>query len=107
MLSGRLPMRAVATKLDLALLNKLRSQLFGRLLRQSPEFYHTHETGELNAVVNQFAVEATMTLRQVSLDMILQIVTLGITVGLLIYNFDMKPAPALLGVRTQTFAQLL
>jgi ATP-binding cassette subfamily B protein len=85
----RLPMRAVATKLDLALSNKLRSQLFGRLLRQSPEFYHTHETGELNAVVNQFAVEATMTLRQVSLDFFLQILTLGITVGLLIYNFDM------------------
>lgn len=98
MLAVRLPMRAVATKLDLALSNKLRSQLFARLLRQSPEFYHTHETGELNAVVNQFAVEATMTLRQVSLDMILQIVTLGITVGLLIYNFDMKPAPTLFGV---------
>jgi len=89
MLGIRLPMRAIATKLDLALSNKLRSQLFGRLLRQSPEFYHTHETGELNAVVNQFAVEATMTLRQVSLDMFLQIATLGITVGLLIYNFDM------------------
>jgi ATP-binding cassette subfamily B protein len=98
MLAVRLPMRAVATKLDLALSNKLRSQLFARLLRQSPEFYHTHETGELNAVVNQFAVEATMTLRQVSLDMILQLVTLGITVGLLIYNFDMKPAPVLFGV---------
>jgi ATP-binding cassette, subfamily B, bacterial len=104
MLAVRLPMRAVATKLDLALSNKLRSQLFARLLRQSPEFYHTHETGELNAVVNQFAVEATMTLRQVSLDVILQVVTLGITVGLLIYNFDMKPAPVLFGVTIPPFA---
>src|SRR5205085_7929934 len=104
MLAVRLPMRAVATKLDLALSNKLRSQLFARLLRQSPEFYHTHETGELNAVVNQFAVEATMTLRQVSLDAILQVVTLGITVGLLIYNFDMKPAPTLFGMTIPPFA---
>src|SRR5436190_7685575 len=39
-LAVRLPLRAVATKLDLALSNKLRGQLFGRLLRQSPEFYH-------------------------------------------------------------------
>src|SRR5688572_6942464 len=94
-----LPMRAIATKLDLALSNKMRSQLFGRLLRQSPEFYHTHESGELNAVVNQFTVEATMTLRQVSLDMLLQIVTLGITVGLLIYNFQMDgPPPTIFGV---------
>jgi ABC-type multidrug transport system fused ATPase/permease subunit len=94
-----LPMRAIATKLDLALSNKMRSQLFGRLLRQSPEFYHTHESGELNAVVNQFTVEATMTLRQVSLDMLLQIVTLGITVGLLIYNFQMEgPPPTIFGV---------
>ncbi|HEX4666761.1 MAG TPA: ABC transporter transmembrane domain-containing protein, partial [Chthoniobacterales bacterium] len=97
-LGVRLPLRAVATKLDLAMSNKLRSQLFARLLRQSPEFYHKHETGELNAVVNQFAVEATMTLRQVSLDVILQVITLGITVGLLIYNFDMKPAPTLFGM---------
>ena len=92
-----LPMRTISTKLDLALSNKLRSQLFARLLRQSPEFYHTHESGELNAVVNQFTVEAAMTLRQVSVDMLLQIVTLGITVGLLIYNFQMKGPPPTIG----------
>ena len=88
-----LPMRTISTKLDLALSNKLRSQLFARLLRQSPEFYHTHESGELNAIVNQFTVEAAMTLRQVSVDMVLQMVTLGITVGLLIYNFKMGDGP--------------
>jgi ATP-binding cassette subfamily B protein len=92
-----LPMRAISTKLDLALSNKLRSQLFARLLRQSPEFYHTHESGELNAIVNQFTVEAAMTLRQVSVDMLLQIVTLGITVGLLIYNFQMQGPPPVIG----------
>ena len=98
-LAVRLPLRAVATKLDLAMSNKLRSQLFGRLLRQSPEFYHKHETGELNAVVNQFAVEATMTLRQVSLDAFLQFITLGLNVALLIYNFDMgELKPTLFGV---------
>ncbi|MFZ1221303.1 MAG: ABC transporter ATP-binding protein, partial [Chthoniobacterales bacterium] len=94
----RLPLRALATKLDLAMSNKLRSQLFGRLLRQSPEFYHKHETGELNAVVNQFAVEATMTLRQVGLDVFLQFITLAFNVGLLIYNFNMDPAPTLFGM---------
>jgi ABC-type multidrug transport system fused ATPase/permease subunit len=92
-----LPMRAISTKLDLALSNKLRSQLFARLLRQSPEFYHTHESGELNAIVNQFTVEAAMTLRQISIDMLLQIVTLGITVGLLIYNFQMQGPPPVIG----------
>jgi ABC-type multidrug transport system fused ATPase/permease subunit len=88
-----LPMRTISTKLDLSLSNKVRSQLFARLLRQSPEFYHTHDSGELNAIVNQFTVEASMTLRQVSVDMLLQIVTLGITVGLLIYNFKMGDGP--------------
>src|SRR3989440_11138397 len=90
-------MRTISTKLDLALSNKLRSQLFARLLRQSPEFYHTHESGELNAIVNQFTVEAAMTLRQVSLDMLLQIVTLGITVGLLIYTSQMQGPPPVIG----------
>jgi ABC-type multidrug transport system fused ATPase/permease subunit len=94
-----LPMRAISTKLDMALSNKLRSQLFARMLRQSPGFYHDHESGELNAVVNQFTVEASMTLRQVSVDMVLQMVTLGITVGLLIYNFQMDgPPPTIFGV---------
>lgn len=93
----RLPMKAVATKLDMALSSRLRSQLFSRLLRQAPEFYHKHETGELNAVVNQFSVEACMTLRQVSLDAILAFITLGINVGLIIYNFKMDPAPTLFG----------
>src|SRR5436190_10085549 len=94
-----LPMRAISTKLDMALSNKLRSQLFARMLRQSPEFYHDHESGELNAVVNQFTVEASMTLRQVSVDMLLQVITLCITVGLLIYNFQMDgPQPTIFGV---------
>ncbi|MEY2560377.1 MAG: ATP-binding cassette, subfamily bacterial [Verrucomicrobiota bacterium] len=88
-LSLGIPMRAISTKLDLTISNKMRSQLFGRLLRQSPEFYHTHESGELNAVVNQFTVEASMTLRQVSIDMILQVLILGFTVAVLIYNFKM------------------
>ena len=88
-LSLGIPMRAISTKLDLTISNRLRSQLFARLLRQSPEFYHTHESGELNAVVNQFTVEATMTLRQVSIDMILQVLILGVTVAVLIYNFKM------------------
>src|SRR5256886_7288335 len=92
-------MRAISTKLDMALSNKLRSQLFARMLRQSPEFYHDHESGELNAVVNQFTVEASMTLRQVSVDMLLQVVTLGITGDLLIYNFQMDgPPPTMFGV---------
>src|SRR2546421_5591587 len=90
-------MRTISTKLDMSLSNKLRSQLFARMLRQSPEFYHDHESGELNAVVNQFTVEASMTLRQVSVDMVLQVVTLGITVGLLIYTSQMQGPPPVIG----------
>lgn len=87
-----MPLRWVGTKLDLSLSNKLRSQLFGRLLRQSPDFYHTHESGELNAVVNQFTVESSVTLRQVSLDMLLQLASLAYTVGMLMQSFTMKNA---------------
>jgi ATP-binding cassette, subfamily B, bacterial len=93
----RLPMKALSTKLDAALSNRMRSQLFARMLRQSPEFYHQHETGELNAVVNQMTVEASITLRQVGLDSILAVITLVINVGALIYNFDMDPKPTLFG----------
>jgi ABC-type multidrug transport system fused ATPase/permease subunit len=93
-----IPYRAISTKLDLTLSNRLRSRLFERLLRQGPEFYHTHDPGELNAVANQFTIEASMTLRQISLDMLLQFVVLGGTVALLIYNFQMEgPPPTIFG----------
>ena len=94
-----IPFRAIATKLDLTISNRLRSRLFERLLRQSPEFYHTHDPGELNAVANQFTIEAAMTMRQIAVDMLLQMAVLGGTVALLIYNFQMKgPPPTLFGV---------
>jgi len=93
-----IPFRAISTKLDLTLANRLRSRLFERLLRQSPEFYHTHDPGELNAVANQFTIEAAMTMRQIAVDMLLQIAVLSGTVALLIYNFQMKgPPPTLFG----------
>src|SRR5205085_5780647 len=94
-----IPFRAISTKLDLTISNRLRSRLFERLLRQSPEFYYTHDPGELNAVANQFTVEAAMTMRQIAVDMLLQIIVLGFTVGLLIYNFQMEgPPPTIFGV---------
>ena len=93
-----IPFRAISTKLDLTISNRLRSRLFERLLRQSPEFYHTHDPGELNAVANQFTIEAAMTMRQIAVDMLLQMAVLGGTVALLIYNFQMKgPPPAIFG----------
>ncbi len=94
-----IPFRAISTKLDLTISNRLRSRLFERLLRQGPEFYHTHDSGELNAVANQFTIEAAMTLRQIAVDMLLQMAVLSGTVALLIYNFQMKgPPPVLFGV---------
>ncbi len=69
------------------------------MLRQGPEFYHTHDPGELNAVANQFTIEAAMTLRQIAVDMLLQMAVLSGTVALLVYNFQMKgPPPVLFGV---------
>ena len=98
-LSLGIPFRAISTKLDLTISNRLRSRLFERLLRQGPEFYHTHDSGELNAVANQFTIEAAMTLRQIAVDMLLQMAVLGGTVALLVYNFQMKgPPPVLFGV---------
>jgi ABC-type multidrug transport system fused ATPase/permease subunit len=98
-LSLGIPFRAISTKLDLTISNRLRSRLFERLLRQGPEFYHTHDPGELNAVANQFTIEAAMTLRQIAVDMLLQLAVLSGTVALLVYNFQMKgPPPVLFGV---------
>src|SRR5256886_14052228 len=47
-----IPLRWVTTKMDALLSNRLRTNLFDRVLRQSPEFFHDYDPGHLNAIIN-------------------------------------------------------
>ena len=67
-------LRYLTTALDVSISNSLRRSVFLNILRQSPRFFHDHDTGQLTMIVNQFCIEAEMGLRQLLIDPILQIV---------------------------------
>jgi ATP-binding cassette, subfamily B, bacterial len=82
-----IPLKWLTTKIDVTLSNRLRTNLFDRVLRQSPEFFHNYDPGQLNAIINQMTIETEMTLRQIIVDPFLQLIVLGGTTGLVSYNF--------------------
>src|SRR5438094_6178797 len=82
-----IPLKWLTTKIDALLSNRLRTNLFDRVLKQSPEFFHDYDPGHLNAIINQMTIETEMTLRQIIVDPILQFVVLVGTTGLVSYNF--------------------
>ena len=73
--------------MDVLLSNRLRTNLFDRVLKQSPEFFHKYDPGQLNAIINQMTIETEMTLRQIIVDPLLQLIVLGGTTALVSYNF--------------------
>src|SRR5213594_1294480 len=101
-----IPLRWVTTKMDALLSNRLRTNLFDRVLRQSPEFFHDYDPGQLNAIINQMTIETEMTLRQIIVDPILQFVVLAGTTGLVSYNFIQlhKEPLAIFGVQLPSWA---
>jgi ATP-binding cassette, subfamily B, bacterial len=101
-----IPLRWVTTKMDALLSNRLRTNLFDRVLRQSPEFFHDYDPGQLNAIINQMTIETEMTLRQIIVDPILQFVVLAGTTGLVSYNFIQlhKEPLAVFGVQVPSWA---
>ena len=82
-----LPITAVSETMNGAMMQRLRGRLFDNVLRQSPDFFHRRDSGELTAVINHMSQEAQLTLRQVIMEPILQFLLLGVTTALLIYNF--------------------
>ena len=101
-----IPLRWVTTKMDALLSNRLRTNLFDRVLKQSPEFFHDYDPGQLNAIINQMTIETEMTLRQIIVDPILQFVVLAGTTGLVSYNFIQlhKEPLAVFGVQLPSWA---
>jgi ATP-binding cassette, subfamily B, bacterial len=96
-----IPRKWLTTKMDALISNRLRTNLFDRILRQSPEFFHKYDPGQLNAIINQMTIETEMTLRQLIVDPLLQLVILVGTTALVSYNFIQlhKEPVALFGAR--------
>src|ERR1051326_303329 len=82
-----IPRKWLVTRMDALLSNRLRTKLFDRVLRQSPEFFHRYDPGQLNAIINMMTLETEMTLRQIIVDPVEQFIVLIGTTALVSYNF--------------------
>jgi ATP-binding cassette subfamily B protein len=91
--------KMATARMDVRMANEIRQRMFQKLLGQSPEFFHENDPGRLTMTINQLSIEAQMTMRQVIVDPILQIVSLLATGALLSYNFS-----ALIGPKTSHLA---
>jgi ATP-binding cassette, subfamily B, bacterial len=83
-----IPAKWIATKMDVRMSNHLRGQVFDRVLSQSPEFFFEYSGGDLATIINTFAIQTQMTLRQILVDPVLQLLILFATTGQMIYNFS-------------------
>ena len=79
-------LKQVTTKLDGTMTNKLRDDLFRRMMIQSPEFFHKNDPGRLTAIVNQLSIEAQVTTRQLLVDPVIQFVSLVLSAGIIVWN---------------------
>ena len=86
--------RICANKIDLFFSETMRKRLLGRILHQTPVFFHTHDPGRIAAIENEFTVEAAVTTRQVSIDLPLQVIVVAISTVAIIYNLRMPSGPS-------------
>ncbi len=96
------PLRWVTEWVNGRMANRLRIDVFDNAIRQSPDFFQGRNAGELSTVINQFTQEAQMTMRALILEPVIQGIVLGLTVGLIIYNFVQIQGPdgiEMLGMR--------
>jgi ATP-binding cassette, subfamily B, bacterial len=103
-----IPAKWIGTRMDITMSNYLRSQAFDRVLGQSPEFFFEYSSGELATIINTLAVETQMTLRQILVDPVIQVLLLITTTGQMAYNFSkLSGWIDILGTRVPTAAVLI
>ena len=85
-LVGGMPLqRYLVSVLDGRIGNAIRRDVFDSVLRQSPGFFFKYDSDRLTVVINQLCIQAQLALRQLLIDPILQVVSLGL-VGFTLYS---------------------
>jgi ATP-binding cassette subfamily B protein len=77
--------RYLTAYFDGKIANNIRADVFSAILRQSPAFFHRHDSDRLTMIVNQFCVQTQMALRQLVIDPVMQLVGVVI-IGLTLFR---------------------
>lgn len=75
----------ITARMDGQVTNGVKRDLFGKILRKRPDFYHENDSDRLTMVVNQYSNQIAGTLRALLVEPVLQIIAIGI-IGITIYD---------------------
>jgi ATP-binding cassette subfamily B protein len=78
--------RLAQADMDNGMEKHLRQGLFDKVIRQTPEFFRRYNPGELSNVLTQTSVEAKNALRSLTVDPLLQLLSLSIATGLIVFE---------------------
>jgi ATP-binding cassette subfamily B protein len=81
------PLQWCGKRMDLLMSNRIRADLFDRILQKSPEFFYLHDAGKINVIINSMPVEMQMAIRKITVDPVPQLILLVATTGQIVYNF--------------------
>jgi ATP-binding cassette subfamily B protein len=80
----RMLFRLAQTNMDGQMETHLRRELFSKVIRQTPEFFHRYNPAQLTNILTQTTVEAQQAVRAILVDPFLQLASLGLATILII-----------------------
>jgi len=80
----RMLFRLAQTNMDGQMETHLRRELFSKVIRQTPEFFHRYNPAQLTNILTQTAVEAQQAVRAILVDPLLQLASLALATMLII-----------------------
>jgi len=79
--------KVITTRLDNRVGLNLSQQLFRRVLSKPLPFFHERDSGSLTYLLRDMCIQAQMSIRQLTLDPLLMIVSLLTGLGFVVYNY--------------------
>ncbi len=78
LLVGGFGFQWLVARMDGRITNGVKADLFQKLLRQPPRFFHEHDSDRLTMIVNQYSNQIAGSLRRLLIEPVLQLVAVGI-----------------------------
>ena len=72
--------------MDGRMVNRLRDNLFSRLLDQTSDFFPRNDPGRLSMIVNQMSLETQMIIRQLVVDPVVQLLSMILSASFIVAN---------------------
>lgn len=85
LVAGGYGFQYLVSRFDGSITRRIKADLFATLLRQSPAYYHQHDSDRLTLIVTQFANQVSSSLRRLLIEPVLQLIAVAI-IGVTIYQ---------------------